>query len=122
VASGEAEYLVVRAPDGGPIAKGGIDYRAHPGAGTLWQLATRKELQGLGLGTRLIGVAEDRIRRRGVRRATIGVEDDNPRAAALYRRLGYWPSGREHDSWEDEDEHGIVHLHETELTLLETPL
>lgn len=38
VASGEVESLVVLAPDGTPIAKGGIDYRVHPEAGTLWQL------------------------------------------------------------------------------------
>ena len=58
VESGEVEYLVVRAPTGYPIAKGGIDYRVEPGTGTLCQLVTADELRGLGIGARLIAVAE----------------------------------------------------------------
>src|SRR5688572_18242151 len=54
VALGEVEYLVVRAPDGHPVAKVGIDYAAEPGVGTLWQMATAHELQGRGIGTHLI--------------------------------------------------------------------
>src|SRR3954468_10359502 len=57
VALGEVEYLAVRAPDGTAVAKGGIDYARHAGAGTLWQLATMEELRSLGLGTRLIAEA-----------------------------------------------------------------
>jgi hypothetical protein len=45
VRSGEVEYLVVRAPNGAPIAKVGIDYAANPDAGTLWQMATIEELR-----------------------------------------------------------------------------
>lgn len=44
VSEGEVEYLAVRAPNGNPVSIGGIDYSAHEGAGTLWQLATRGEL------------------------------------------------------------------------------
>jgi hypothetical protein len=50
VPSGDVEYLVVRAPTGEPIAKGGINYTAHPGAASLWQLATHPDLQSLGVG------------------------------------------------------------------------
>ena len=67
VESGEVEYLVVRAPSGDPIAKGGIDYAIRPGTGTLTQLATADELQGQGIGAHLIAVAEGRMRERGVR-------------------------------------------------------
>ena len=87
VDSGEVEYLVVRAPNGHPIAKAGIDYAPSPGVGTLWQVATAPELQGLGIGAHLVAVAEARIRDRGLTAAELGVEDNNPRARALTNAL-----------------------------------
>jgi ribosomal protein S18 acetylase RimI-like enzyme len=122
VALGEAEYLAVRAPDGQPIAKVGIDYAVNPGAGTLWQMATARELQGLGIGTHLISVAESRIRERGLSFAQLDVQDDNPRARALYERLGYREAGRRSASWDVEDADGNVSLHETELVMLRKDL
>jgi ribosomal protein S18 acetylase RimI-like enzyme len=122
VASGEVEYLVVRAPDGHPIAKVGIDYAANPGAGTLWQMATAHELQGLGIGTHLISVAESRIRERGLLVAQLDVGDNNPRARALYERLGYREAGRRCASWDVEDADGNVSRYETELVMLRKEL
>jgi ribosomal protein S18 acetylase RimI-like enzyme len=118
VESGEVEYLVVRAPTGYPIAKGCIDYRVEPGTGTLCQLVTADELRGLGIGARLIAVAEARMRRRGVRTAELGVEDDNPRARALYERLGYSEVRRESAAWNIEDADGALILYEAELAVL----
>jgi ribosomal protein S18 acetylase RimI-like enzyme len=119
VESGEVEYLVVRAPRGYPIAKGGIDYAVRPGAGTLSQLATADEVRGLGIGAHLIAVAEGRMRERGVRTAELAVEDDNPRARALYERLGYREEvRRESASWYVEDADGNLVLYETELAVL----
>lgn len=118
VAAGDVEYLAVRAPNGFPVAVGGIDYERHQGAGTLWQLATHGSLRSLGLGTRLITEAETRIRLRGRSRAVMSVEDDNPRARALYERLGYQPFGRERASWETEDDAGVHHTHVADCTLL----
>src|SRR3954452_9593435 len=77
VARGEVEYLAVRSPSGVPVAKGGIDYQQHEDACTMFQLATLPSLQGLGVARRLIGVAEDRIRERGLFISMLGVEDDN---------------------------------------------
>ena len=48
----------------------------------------------------------------------MGVEDTNPRARALYERLGYEAYGRETVSWEHEDEHGNATIYETEVALL----
>lgn len=47
------------------------------------------------IGTRLIATAEAALRGRGERRITVGVDVGNPRAARLYRRLGYceWAYG-----------------------------
>jgi len=122
VVKGEVEYLVVRAPNGDPVAIGGIDYAAHPGTGALWQLSTHPDLRGLGLGTRLIKEAEERIKARGLSRAVVGVEDDNARARALYMRLGYRPWRRERASWQHEPAHGTSRIYTTELTLLEKDL
>jgi len=122
VAGGEVEYLVVRAPTGEPVAKGGIDYAAHADAGTFWQLATDSRLQGMGLGTMLIAEGERRIRRRGLRWAMVGVEDNNPRARALYERLGYESWQRNRESWQQEDERGNLRLYETDVNLLRKAL
>ena len=110
VRSGEVEYLVVRAPNGDPIAKVGIDYAATPGAGTLWQMATIEELRGLGIGTQLISAAENRIRRRGLAIAQLDVELDNPRARMLYERLGYREAGHRSASWDAEAADGSTSL------------
>nr|WP_296074392.1 GNAT family N-acetyltransferase [uncultured Actinoplanes sp.] len=47
------------------------------------------ERRSRGVGTTLIRAAEARVRRRGHRWIGMGVDDTNPRAAALYLRLGY---------------------------------
>ena len=122
VPSGEVEYLAVRAPDGQIVAKGGIDYKQHAQAPTMWQLATRTELQSRGIGTLLIQTMEDRMRARGFKRAMVGVEHNNPRARLLYERLGYKTCGTEHASWERLDEHGHRFLYETEVILLDKQL
>jgi ribosomal protein S18 acetylase RimI-like enzyme len=118
VANGEVDYLAVRSPDGCPVSKCGVDYGANDRAGTLWQLATRDDLQGLGIGTALIKAAEGRIRARGLPWAMIGVEDNNPRARALYERLGYAECGHEQASWPEADDQGNVFLYHAELTLM----
>ncbi len=122
VKTGELAYLAVRAPDDIPVAVGGIDYVKHAGAGMLYQLNTHWSLQSLGIGSHLIAEAENRIARRGLSRAVIGVEDHNVRAQALYERLGYRVFGHERDSWEVEGDDGATRVHVTECTLLEKRL
>jgi ribosomal protein S18 acetylase RimI-like enzyme len=108
-----ADYLCVRASVGGAaVAKGGVDYEEHPGGGTIWQVAVHPELQGLGLGSFLIAACEERIRRRGLPTAWIGVEDGNDGALRLYERLGYSPSGRWSSSWAALNESGQEYVHE----------
>lgn len=46
-------------------------------------------MRGHGIGTGLIRHAQQRARERGCGLIGLGVADSNPRAAALYRRLGY---------------------------------
>ena len=118
VTAGEVEYLAVRSPDGWPVSIGAIDYAAHRGAGTLWQLATHGDLTSLGIGTCLIAALEDRIWARGLPWAMLGVEDDNTRARALYDRLGYEKCGHERDSWHEADEYGNIYTYHAAITLM----
>lgn len=120
--AGEVEYLAVCTPADLPVAIGGVDYQVAEGAGTLWQLAVLPALQSCGLGTLLVRAAEQRIRDRGLRRAALAVEEDNPRARALYERLGYVAYGREPDAWDEEGPDGSIRRHETMCVLLRKSL
>ncbi|MFE3649351.1 GNAT family N-acetyltransferase [Streptomyces sp. NPDC059152] len=121
-AAGEVDYLAVCTPVDLPVAIGGIDYQVSEGAGTLWQLAVLPALQSRGLGTLLIRAAEQRIRDRGLRSAELAVEEDNPRARALYERLGYAAYGRAPDAWDEEGPDGSIRRHETMCVLLRRDL
>lgn len=63
-----------------------------------------------GIGSRLIAVAESSASHRSRRRIGMGVGDDNPRAAALYVRLGYARTGcRYVGRWHYLDDGGVRH-------------
>jgi len=121
-ARSEAEYLAVCPPSGLPVALGGIDYVKIPGAGLLWQLAVHEALQSCGIGTILIQAAEQRIRSRGLRWAELGVEECNPRARALYERLGYVAYGSAPESWDEDAPDGSVVRYQTVCTLMRKEL
>lgn len=99
IAAEEVSALVVAVPSGVLVAMGVADLVRTPGSGLLQMLAVRESWQSLGVGRVLVGALEERIAARGLDEARIGVEHDNPRAAALYRRLGYRACGTELDSW-----------------------
>lgn len=103
--AGACDYLCVRTPDGRAVAKGGMRAAAY-GPGQLWQLAVHPELQGLGLGTRLIAGLEAVAVRRGLDSTWLGVELRNPRARTLYERLGYLTFGEEDDGWDAQQPDG----------------
>ncbi|MFD7202937.1 GNAT family N-acetyltransferase [Streptomyces sp. NPDC059893] len=119
---GEVDYLAVCPATDIPVAKGGIDYRVKQGVGTLWQLAVHPALQSCGIGTFLVEAAEHRIKSRGLRQAELGVEESNPRARALYERLGYVAYDRQPDSWDEQAPDGSLHRYETMCTLLRKKL
>jgi ribosomal protein S18 acetylase RimI-like enzyme len=66
--------------------------------------------------------AEQRIRARGLHRAELGVEENNPRARALYGRLGYVAYGRAPESWDEDGPDGSVVRYETVCTLMRKEL
>lgn len=110
---GEVDYLAVCTKTGLPVAIGGVDYVPHPGAGSLWQFAVLPALQSCGIGTVLIEAAELRILDRGLDRAEIGVELSNPRARALYERLGYVAYDERLEAWDQQNPDGSVVRYET---------
>jgi ribosomal protein S18 acetylase RimI-like enzyme len=122
VASGEVEYLAACLPSGLPVGKAEIDYARRDGAGTLCQAAVHPVLQSCGIGTLLVQVAEKRITARGYTTAELAVEHDNPRARALYERLGYVAYGNEPDEWDAEGADGRIVRHRAMCTLMRKPL
>lgn len=116
--AGTAELLVIVAANGQMVAVGAVDYRKYADAGTLWMLSVHDRWQSLGLGTILITALEERTRRHGLHTARLGVEHDNARAAALYRRMGYRETGMELDGWAIGDNRRYV----TVCTIMTRPL
>ena len=110
--SGEVDYLAVCTKTDLPVAIGGVDYLPHPGAGSLWQLSVHPALQSCGIGTVLVGAAELRILARGLDRAELGVELSNPRAHALYERLGYVAYDEVLESWDQQNPDGSITRYE----------
>ncbi|MFG2332721.1 GNAT family N-acetyltransferase [Streptomyces sp. NPDC048604] len=119
---GEVDYLAICTATDIPVAKGGVDYQVKEGVGTLWQLAVHPALQSCGIGTFLVEAAEARIRSRGLRLAELGVEERNPRARALYERLGYIAYDRQPDSWDEQRPDGSLRRYETMCTLMRKEL
>ncbi|MFI8434472.1 GNAT family N-acetyltransferase [Streptomyces sp. NPDC079020] len=119
---GEVDYLAVCPDTDIPVAKGGVDYAVKRGVGTLWQLAVHPALQSCGIGTFLVGAAEQRIRARGLRHAELGVEESNPRARVLYERLGYVAFDRQPDAWDEQARDGSVRRYETMCPLMRKDL
>lgn len=97
--AGEVELRVAHLDNGRLLALGGVDFRPDLESGLLWMLAVDERFQSLGIGTRLVRELEGAVVRRGRSVARLTVELDNPRAAALYQRLGYREEGPALDWW-----------------------
>lgn len=74
-----------------PVAQAWIDpqLRGSVECPRLWAVRVFPALQGSGIGTGLMRVAEDWIARQGANYAELGVEPENARARGFYERLGY---------------------------------
>jgi ribosomal protein S18 acetylase RimI-like enzyme len=97
--AGEVALLVGCLPNERLIAMGGVDFRPSEDAGSIWMLAVHERFQSLGIGTQLITALEQKIIDHGRPIARMLVEHDNPRARALYERLGYSEGWAALDSW-----------------------
>jgi ribosomal protein S18 acetylase RimI-like enzyme len=122
VTAGLADYLVACPPSGLPIGTAGIDYVAAADAGMIHQVAVHPALQSCGIGTLLMRAAEERILSRGRQQAELWVEHSNPRARALYERLGYAGGRDEPAEWDDDGPDGAVTRYRTVCTVMRKQL
>lgn len=73
----------------------------------LYSFRVRPDYRSAGLGTRMMEVVEEDIRRRGMMYLTLNVAKDNPRAQQLYERRGYRRVAHEPGLWSYPDENGV---------------
>lgn len=89
--AGDASYLVVwRGVE--PIGSGLVRWGGPDPE--ISNLQVPESLRSRGIGAAIVRRAEELVRERGFGRVVIAVGEDNPRAAALYERLGYRDTGR----------------------------
>ena len=86
--AGEIVYLVAHIR-GRPVGHLGVDLVRVRDAAHLWQFGVLPPLQSHGIGSAMVAHAESAAAQHGFAIAEIGAETDNPRARALYERLGY---------------------------------
>ena len=63
--------------------------RVRQDVGHVTQACVAQNVRGLGLGTIMLTSAMEELRSRGFSKLSLTVTEDNRRAAALYRRLGF---------------------------------
>ena len=90
--------------------------------GYLYALRVKPAYQNRGIGRQLIHAAEDNLRQKGMRVATIGVAKTNIRAQRLYARLGYHVLGEDAGRWTYLDEQDNLREVNEPSWLMERPL
>jgi ribosomal protein S18 acetylase RimI-like enzyme len=76
----------------------------------LYAVRVRAEYRNMGLGSRLMFVAENDLIWRGYRFATLNVARENVAGIRFYERLGYTITGPEEGRWSYTDHVGQTHL------------
>jgi ribosomal-protein-alanine N-acetyltransferase len=69
-------------------------FRLAPGEAELLRVAVAPAARGRRIGTALVAAGLDEVRRAGAERCHLEVRIDNASAHAVYRRLGFAPTGR----------------------------
>lgn len=101
VASPSAAVLVALA-DGKVAGYCVLLFRAGVPAARLYSIATAADFEGRGIGRSLIEASEREAAKRGRRSLRLEVREDNSRAIAIYRRVGFEPIGREPGYYQDD--------------------
>jgi len=100
VEAGPSRALVLGQPgDAGLVAVLAVDLPPwrHRTVPWLWLVAVHPQHRDQGVGSGLLTEARRRLAMTGHRAVELSVDDGNPRAAALYRRLGYEVVGAGND-------------------------
>ena len=82
---------------GGCYRLWGLFLLHHPTGVDEWHLdgiAVKEGMRGRGIGTGLVRALEGEARKKGIKKLSLEVVDSNPRAKALYERLGFVEAGR----------------------------
>jgi len=87
------------------VEREGGAYTQDDSRGVVTNLYVRPEYRGEGVGSALLGAAEDRIRDLGVDTIGLEVMADNERARRFYRRAGYEPHRVELEKPVESDTH-----------------
>jgi len=85
--SGCADILVARASAGRVLATAMVGDDGH--RGWLYYVAVVPDLQGSGLGRRMIAAAEDWMRARGIAKSQLIIRATNTKVRGFYESLGY---------------------------------
>ena len=75
----------------------------------VYAFRVRQKYRSGGLGSRIMGVVEEDLIRRGFNTVTLNVARENPRARQLYERLGYHVAADEPGIWSYQDHLGNWH-------------
>ncbi len=88
----------------------------------LYAFRIRPDYRSQGLGTRMLAVVEQDLRRRRFHSVTLNVARENVRARKLYERLGYRVVAPEQGIWSYPDENGTWHNVKEPAWRMEKPL
>ncbi|MCW2539655.1 MAG: acetyltransferase domain protein [Frankiales bacterium] len=93
-AASAPDSLMLIAEECGQVrGKAVLDFKQRRDAAWLWLVSVDPAHRGKGVGTALIWAAETQALAREHHIIELAVDDVNPRARALYERLGYRPVG-----------------------------
>jgi len=88
----------------------------------LYAFRIRPDYRSQGLGTQMLAVVEEDLRRRKFHYVTLNVARDNIRARKLYEREGYRVIAPEQGIWSYPDENGVWHNVKEPAWRMEKPL
>jgi len=90
--------------------------------GYIYAFRVKPTYRGSGLGTRMLEFAEEDLKQRGFRTATLNVAQVNKDARRLYERLGYHVVASDPGRWSYPDEKGYWHFVEEPAWRMEKPI
>jgi ribosomal protein S18 acetylase RimI-like enzyme len=120
-AEGEV-YVAVAEWEGVPVGRIGLDFTSHAdlGAGYIFSAHVEGDYQSRGIGTAIIAHLEKIAVERGFKHMRLMVGKDNPRAQALYERLGYQFCGEAVGRWNYHDGEKVVEVVEDNWVMCKT--